>query len=138
MIFLGNDQSDAITKIQSSNNESSANISVLISESGYATLLFPFEKMESWRLLGWALDELSVDIDDRDQTEGSYFINVTPNKGFFSNLLATASITKTYQLILKEDTNSQTRVIFVDLGEENNEKTISYSAELFNQIASKF
>jgi len=41
-------------------------------------------------------------------------------------------------LILKEDTNSHTRVIFVDLSEENDEKTISYSAELFDQIASKF
>ena len=84
------------------------------------------------------LDELSVDIEDRDQIEGSYFINVTPNKGFFSKLLSTASITKTYQLILKEDANSQSRVIFVDLSEENDEKTISYSAELFDQIASKF
>ena len=83
-------------------------------------------------------DELSVDIDDRDQIEGSYFINVTPDKGFFSKLLASASITKTYQLILKEYTNSQTRVIFVDLSEENDEKTISYSTELFDQIASKF
>ena len=84
------------------------------------------------------LDELSVDIEDRDQIEGSYFINVTPNKGFFSKLLSTASITKTYQLILKEDVNSQSRVIFVDLSEENDEKKISYSAELFDQIASKF
>ena len=138
MVFLGNDKSDAITKIQSNNNESNVNISVVLSETGYATLLFPFDKQESWKLLGWALDELSIDIDDRDQIEGSYFINVTPNKGFFSKLLASTSITKTYQLILKEDTNSQTRVIFVDLSEENDEKTISYSVELFDQIASKF
>ena len=138
MVFLGNDKSDAITKIQSNNNESNVNISVVLSETGYATLLFPFDKQESWKLLGWALDELSIDIDDRDQIEGSYFINVTPNKGFFSKLLASTSITKTYQLILKEDTNSQTRVIFVDFSEENDEKTISYSAELFDQIASKF
>ncbi len=138
MVFLGDDSSEAITKIQSNNAQSDVNVSVVLSETGYATLLFPFDKQESWKLLGWALDELSVDIDDRDQIEGSYYINVTPNKGFFSKLLATASITKTYQLILKEDANSQTRVIFVDLGEENDEKTISYSAELFDQIASKF
>ena len=138
MVFLGNDKSDAISKIQSNNNENTVNISVVLSETGYATLLFPFDKHESWKLLGWALDELNIDIDDRDQIEGSYFINVTPNKSFFSKLLDTASITKTYQLVLKEDTNSQTRVIFVDLGEENDEKTISYSAEFFDQIASKF
>ena len=138
MVFLGNDRSDAITKIQTNATEYVLDIVVELSETGFATLTFPFDKDESWKLLGWALDELSIDIEDRDQIEGSYFINVTPNKGFFSKLLATASITKTYQLILKEGANSHTRVIFVDLSEENDEKTISYSAELFDQIASKF
>ena len=138
MVFLGNDRSDAISKIQSNTAENISNVIVELSETGYANLIFPFDKKESWKLIGWALDELSIDIEDRDQIEGSYFINVTPNKSFFSKLLASASITKTYQLILKEDINSQTRVIFVDLSEENDEKTISYSAELFDQIASKF
>ena len=138
MVFLGNDRSDAVSKIQSNTAENISNVIVELSETGYANLIFPFETKESWKLIGWALDELTIDIEDRDQIEGSYFINVTPNKGFFSKLLATASITKTYQLILKEDINSQTRVIFVDLSEENDEKTMSYSAELFDQIASKF
>ena len=138
MVFLGNDRSDAITKIQSISANNEVEVSVVELESGYASLFFPFDKNESWQLLGWALDELGVDIDDRDSVEGSFFINVTPNKGLFSKLLATASITKTYQLILKEDTNSQTKVIFVDLGEDDDQKTISYSKELFNQIASKF
>ena len=138
MIFLGNNRDDSITKIQSNVKEKKITVSVVLSDTGYASLVFPFDKNESWKLLGWALDELSVDIEDRDLLEGSYFINVTPNKGFFSKLLATTSITKTYQLILKEDTSSQTKVIFVDLSEENDEKIISYSAELFDQIASKF
>ena len=138
MVFLGNDRSDAVSKIQSNKRENSVDVVVELSETGYAALMFPFDKKESWKLLGWALDELSIDIEDRDQIEGSYFINVTPNKGFFSKLLSVASVTKTYQLILKEDINSQSRVIFVDLSEENDEKTMSYSAELFDQIASKF
>jgi len=138
MVFLGDDRFDAITKIKSNTNENIVDVSVVLSEKGFATLIFPFEKRESWKLLGWALDELSIDIEDRDQIEGSYLINVTPNKGFLSKILATASLTKTYQLILKEDSSSQTKVIFVDLSEENDEKTISYSAELFDQIASNF
>ena len=129
MVFLGNDRSDAVSKIQSNTNENSVDVVVELSETGYAALMFPFDKKESWKLLGWALDELSIDIEDRDQVEGSYFINVTPNKGFFSKLLSVASVTKTYQLILKEDINSHSRVIFVDLSEENDEKTMSYSAE---------
>ena len=138
MVFLGNDRGDSISKIQSNVQEQKTVVSVVLSDTGYASLVFPFDKNESWKLLGWALDESGVDIEDRDSLEGSYFINVTPNKSFFSKLLATASITKTYQLILKEDTSSQTNIIFVDLSEENDEKTISYSAELFDQIASKF
>ncbi|MDA9030935.1 outer membrane protein assembly factor BamC [Candidatus Pseudothioglobus singularis] len=138
MVFLGNDRGDAISKIQSNVEEQKTVVSVVLSDTGYASLVFPFDKNESWKLLGWALDESGVDIEDRDSLEGSYFINVTPNKSFFSKLLSTASITKTYQLILKEDTSSQTNIIFVDLSEENDEKTISYSAELFDQIASKF
>jgi len=138
MIFLGNDRDDSISKIQSNVEENKTTVSVFLSDTGYASLIFPFDKNESWKLLGWALDELSIDIEDRDQVEGSYFINVTPNKGFFAKLIATASITKTYQLILKEDANSQTKVFFVDLSEEDGEKIISYSAELFDQVASKF
>jgi len=138
MVFLGNDRSDAITKIQSNSNEKKVDISVLLSESGYATLIFPFDKNESWKLLGWALDELNVDIEDRDQLGGNYFINVTPNKGFFSKLLSAASSTKTYQLTLREDSSNQTTIIFVDLNEDNDKKIINYSKELFNQIASKF
>jgi len=138
MVFLGNDSSDAVTKIQTTNSENISDVIVELSETGYANLMFPFDKKEAWKLLGWALDELNIDIEDRDQIEGSYFINVTPNKGFFSKLLSVASVTKTYQLILKEDVNSQSRVIFVDLSEENDENTLSYSAELFDQIASKF
>ena len=138
MVFLGNDRGDAISKIQSNVEEQKTVVSVVLSDTGYASLVFPFDKNESWKLLGWALDESGVDIEDRDSLEGSYFINVTPNKSFFSKLLATASITKTYQLILKEDTSSRTNIIFVDLSEENDEKIISYSEELFDQIASKF
>ena len=138
MVYLGNDRADSISKIQSNEVEKNATVTVILSETGYASLVFPFDKKESWKLLGWALDESGIDIEDRDLLEGSYFINVTPNKGFFSKLLSTASITKTYQLILKEDTSSQTKVIFVDLSEEDDEETISYSAELFDQIASKF
>ena len=138
MLFFGNDRADAISKIQSNVEDKKVDVSVVLSETGFSSLVFPFEKNESWKLLGWALDELNVDVDDRDPIEGSFFINVAIDKGFFSKIIATSTNNKTYQLILKADSKSQTRVIFVDLNEENNEKTISYSADLFEQIASKF
>jgi outer membrane protein assembly factor BamC len=138
MVYLGNDSADAITKMQSSISAEKTIASVVTAESGFATLVFPYDKKQSWRFLGWALDELSIDIDDRDSVEGSYFIKVTPSKGLFSKLLSAAGSTKTYQLIVKEFDDSQTYVIFNDLSEENDSDTKNYSNELFNNIASKF
>jgi len=137
MVFLGDDRDKSISKIQSNLASSKTIASVFNSESGYATLVIPYGKKQSWKLLGWALDELSVDVDDRDSLEASYLIKAIPKKNFLSNLLSSSS-EKTYQLILKEVENSQTHVIFVDLAEENNQDIISFSFELFNNIAEKF
>ena len=138
MVFLGNDRDEAINKIQTSIVSQAPTASVIFSESGYATLVFPYDKKQSWSYLGWALDELGVDVEDRDSLEGSYLIKVNPSKGFFSKILSSANKQDSYQLIIKEIGDSQTRVIFVDLAEENNQDIISFSFELFNNIAEKF
>ena len=138
MVFLGNDRVEAISKIQSNTSLSNAAIEVVASESGYATLTFPYNKKQAWSYLGWALDELGIDVDDRDFIEGSFLIKANPNKGFFSKILGSMDKDTTYQLIIKEVGASQSTVIFVDLSEENDQDIIEYSVELFNQIASKF
>jgi len=138
MVFLGSDRFEAISKIKSNVDSEEANVSVIASESGYATLVFPFDKKQSWSYLGWALDELGVDIDDRDSFEGSYLIKVNPRTGFISKMLGSINKKKTYQLVIKEVSEFQTIVIFVNLSEEDDEDIISYSVKLFNTIASKF
>jgi len=137
MIFLGSDRSESIINIQSNLGSNETVASVFNSDSGYAILVLPYDKKQSWKLLGWALDELGIDIDDRDSVEGSYLIKVTPKNGFLSNLFSSVSV-QSYQLVLKEVDNSQTRIIFVDLSEENDQDVIEYSGELFNDIAEKF
>ena len=137
MVFLGNDRSESIANIQSNLVSSETVASVFNSDSGYATLVLPYDKKQSWKLLGWALDELSIDIEDRDSVEGSYFLKIAPKKSFLSKLLSSASV-QSYQLVLKEVGNTQTHVIFVDLSEENDQDIIFYSSELFNDIAEKF
>jgi len=137
MVFLGNDRSESIVNIQSNLVSSETVASVFNSDSGYATLVLPYNKKQSWKLLGWALDELSIDIEDRDSVEGSYFLKIAPKKSFLSKLLSSASV-QSYQLVLKEVDNTQTHVIFVDLSEENDQDIIFYSSELFNDIAEKF
>ncbi len=138
MVFLGNDRAEAIDKIQSNEASKEATALVETSENGYASLIYPYDKEQSWSYLGWALDELNIDIDDRDPIEGSYFINVKPYTGYFSRLLNTANSSKTYQLIVREVDELSTYVYFIDLSEEDEDDTLTYSFELFNQIASKF
>ena len=138
MVFLGSDRSEAINKIQASNEKTESPVSVIKSESGYATLVFQYNKNQAWGYLGWALDELDVDVEDRDVIDGSYYINVVSNKGFFSKLLSTVSLTQTYQLVVKQLDESYSQVIFVDLSEENEQDTIDYSFDFFNELATKF
>jgi len=138
MVFLGSDRDEAINNIQSDKASNQKTVSVITSESGYATLVFPYNKKQSWSYLGWALDELDIGVDDRDSLEGSYLIEVEPSKGYFSKILGSIDKPKFYQLIIKEVGELQTHVIFVDLTEENDQDIINYSAELFNKIAAKF
>ncbi len=138
MVFLGSDRSEAINKIQASNEKTESPVSVIKSESGYATLVFQYNKNQAWGYLGWALDELDVDVEDRDVIDGSYYINVVADKGFFSKLLSTVSLTQSYQLVVKQLDESYSQVIFVDLSEENEQDTIDYSFDFFNELATKF
>ena len=138
MVFFGNDRSEAIIKIKASNEKIESPVSVIKSESGYATLMFQYNKKQTWNYLGWALDELDVDVEDRDVIDGSYFIKLTKDKGFFSKLLSSVSSGQTYQLIVKQLDETYSQVIFVDLSEENKQDTIDYSFDFFNELAAKF
>jgi outer membrane protein assembly factor BamC len=138
MVFLGSDRSESINKILASNQKIESPVSVIKSESGYATLVFPYNKKQAWSYLGWGLDELNIEVEDRDVIEGSYFINVYASKGFFASLINTKSNTNTYQLVVKQLDESHSQVIFVDLSEENEQDTIDYSFDFFNELATKF
>ncbi len=138
MVFFGSDRSEAINKIQASNEKIESHVSVIKSESGYATIVFPYNTKQTWSYLGWALDELNVDIEDLDPIEGSYFINITKDQGFFSKLLSTVTSGQIYQLIVKQLDATSSQVIFVDLSEENEQDTIDYSFDFFDELAAKF
>jgi len=138
MVFLGSKESDAINQIEANRETIDIPIQVGEAENGYATLIFPFNRNETWRYLGWALDELSVDVEGRDEVDGSFFIKVTPNKGFFSKLINTVGSANNYQLYIKQIDNSLSEVFFVDLSQENKQATIDYSYEFFNEISIKF
>jgi outer membrane protein assembly factor BamC len=137
MVFLGSEKAAATKKIQDINEVSNPSIEIITSGIGYATMAFPYDRDESWRYLGWALDELGIDIEDRDIDDASFFIKVSP-KGFFSKLIGAAGSIKTYQLFVKQIDKSKTYIYFVDLSGENDQASMKYSFELFNNILSKF
>jgi outer membrane protein assembly factor BamC len=138
MVFLGSDRSEAIEKITNSLEVDKPQVMVNKAENGYAELIFPFDQRQTWDYLGWALDELDVDIEDLDVTEGSYYVNIVTNKGLFARLMPSSIQRKTYQLFVKELDKANSIVVFNDLSEENEQDTIDFSFDLFNEIAAKF
>ena len=138
MVFLGSDRSESINKILASNQKIESPVSVIKSENGYATLVFPYNKKQAWSYLGWGLDELNVDVEDRDVIEGSYLSMSMLVRDSFASLINTKSNTNTYQLVVKQIDESHSQVIFVDLSEENEQDTIDYSFDFFNELATKF
>ena len=138
MIFLGNDMVNAIEKIQATKQVSQAIVSVEESPSRFATLVFPYNKKQTWGYLGWALDELGVDVEDRDTISGSYYINVPLDKGLFARLLSTSADTVTYKLLVTQTDEIYSHVIISELSGQDEQKTIDFSFEFFEKIASKF
>jgi outer membrane protein assembly factor BamC len=138
MVFLGSDRSEAIEKITNSLEVDKPQVMVNKAENGYAEILFPFDQRQTWNYLGWALDELDVDIEDLDVTEGSYYVNIVTKKGLFARLLPSSVQSKTYQLFVKELDKANSIVVFNDLSEENEQDTIDFSFDFFNEIAAKF
>ena len=114
MVFLGSDEISASSKIQASDDEKKPLLEIVNSDDGYASLIFPYSRDESWRYLGWALDELGVDIEDRDIIDGSYFIKVTPEKGFLSKIISAVGSIESYQLYIKPINNELSQVYLLD------------------------
>ena len=138
MVFLGSERSSAIDSIESTENKDQSLISVIESSNGFANLSLPFDKKQSWNYIGWALDELDIDVEDRDLIDGSFYINISQNNGFLSRLFSTSSDSKTYKLLISQNDELYSQVIFVDLSEEVNQRDIEFSFALFENIAAKF
>ena len=140
MVFLGSDQSDAINKIQETAKVEKLPVSVYKTKRGYATLVFPYDPPKAWAHLGWAMDELDVDIEDSDPFEQSYYVNLvrTNDRGFFSKLVGKSAGTISVQLVVKQLEEGHSQVVFNDLSEENEQKTIDFSFIFFKELAGQF
>jgi len=140
MVFLGSDRSRAIEKINNTDNSEKAPVTVTKTNEGYASLVFQNNTDEAWDYLGWALDELSVDIVDSDPLERSYYVNLVRESasGFLWKLVGKGDDTISIQLVVRELEEGRSQVFFNDLGEENEQKTIDFSFTFFEEVANQF
>ena len=107
---------------------------------GYAKLVFPTNQYDTWDNMGWALDQLDIDVKDKDVKEGSFYIDVarTQDIGWFSRIFGDSAIKKSFQILVKQTSSNTTEVYFNDISEENEQKTIDFSHEFLGNIAKQF
>ncbi len=140
MIFLGSDHALAREKIMAARGRQKLTVKVAKSISGYAKLMFLLTQYETWNNVGWALDQLGIDVEDKDVKEGSFYINIVKeeDKGIFSRLFGDDAIKKSFQIVVRQVGSNITEVYFNDLSEENKQATIDFSYQFLGDIAKQF
>lgn len=140
MTFLGSDHAIAREKIIAAKEEKNLAVSIADGVGGYAKLVFSLNQYDTWDNVSWALDQLEVDVEDKDVKEGSFYINVarTEDLGIFSRMFGDDAVKKSFQIIVKQTGTDKTEVYFNDLSEENEQATIDFSHEFLGNIAKQF
>ncbi len=140
MTFLGSDHAVAREKILKAKEEQKLSVKVAKSVGGYAKLVFSLGQYDTWDNMGWALDQLDIDVEDKDIKESSFYINVARNedKGIWSRMFGDDAIKKSFQISVKQIDSNVTEVYFNDLSEENEQATIDFSYEFLGDIAKQF
>lgn len=140
MTFLGSDHVVAKEKILAAKEDQQLTVKVDKGIGGYAKLVFSLSRYDTWDNIGWALDQLNVEIEDKDVKEGSFYINIvrTEHKDFWSKIFGDNSIKKSFQIMVKQIDSDTTEVYFNDLSEENEQETIDFSYEFLGSVAKQF
>lgn len=140
MTFLGSDHAVTREKILQAKEEQQLTVTVAKGVGGYAKLIFSLGRYDTWDNVGWALDQLNVDVEDKDIKESSFYINIarTKDKGIWSRLFGDDAIKKSFQISVKQIDSNLTEVYFNDLFEENEQATIDFSYEFLGNIAKQF
>ena len=140
MTFLGSDHAEAREKIIQAKEEQKLTVSLLKGVNGYAKLEFSLNQYDTWDNVGWALDQLNIDIEDKDVKEGSFYINVarTEDQGIWSKIFGDDAIKKSFQILVRQVADNKTEVYFNDISEENEQATIDFSHEFLGDIAKQF
>ena len=140
MTFLGSDHAVAREKIIQAKEAQTLTVSLSKGVNGYAKLTFSLNQYDTWDNMGWALDQLNIDVDDKDVKEGSFYINVsrTEDQGLWSRMFGDDAIKKSFQILVRQTSDNETEVYFNDISEENEQATIDFSHEFLGNIAEQF
>ncbi|RUM83144.1 MAG: hypothetical protein DSZ18_03615 [Candidatus Thioglobus sp.] len=140
MTFLGSDHAVAREKIIQAKEDQTLMVSLSKGVNGYAKLTFSLNQYDTWDNMGWALDQLNIDVDDKDVKEGSFYINVarTEDQGLWSRMFGDDAIKKSFQILVRQTSDNETEVYFNDISEENEQATIDFSHEFLGNIAKQF
>ena len=140
MTFLGSDHAVAREKILAAKEEQKTTVALAQGVGGYAKLVFSLNQYDTWDNVGWALDQLNVDVEDKDVKEGSFYIQVarTEDQGLWSRMFGDDAIRKSFQVLVKQVDSNTTEVYFNDISEENEQATIDFSHEFLGDIAKQF
>ncbi|MCS5586838.1 MAG: outer membrane protein assembly factor BamC, partial [Gammaproteobacteria bacterium] len=140
MVYLGGNHAQAREKIITVKEQEKIAVNLTKGVGGYAKLVFPMNRYDAWDNVGWALDQLDVNVEDKDVKEGSFYIYVarTQDKGWFSRIFGESAIKKSFQILVRQTSSNATEVYFNDISEENEQETIDFSHEFLGNIAKQF
>ncbi|CAC9637259.1 outer membrane protein assembly factor BamC [thiotrophic endosymbiont of Bathymodiolus puteoserpentis (Logatchev)] len=140
MVYLGSDHTIAREQIIDVKGNQITKVEIVKGIGGYAKLKFALGKHETWENVGWALDELNIDVEDKDIKEGSFYVNVAKekDKGILSSIFGDNAIKESYQIIVRQISSNAAEVTFNDLSEQNKQETIDFGYELLSNIAKQF
>jgi|ETNmetMinimDraft_8_1059916.scaffolds.fasta_scaffold16749_2 outer membrane protein assembly factor BamC len=140
MIFLGSDEAKAKEKFLAEKEQQGVQVELAESNNGYAKLVFPMNEQDTWKSVGWALDELNIDIEDKDIKERSFYVELgdTEEGSFLSNLFVDKIFNRSFQILVRQSGDNLTEVYFNDLSEKNEKEIIDFSHEFLGNIAQLF
>ena len=140
MVYMTGDEVNSRQKILQASEQKNIETKVLDNFNGYAKLQFNSNLYETWDSINWALDQLNIEIEDKDIKERSFYIKSvgTSNIGIISSILGVDALVKTYQIILKSLDENTTEVFFNDISGENEQETKDYSYDFFRNLQKVF
>ena len=139
MLFLSGDEVKARQKIVEAKEQKKTVVSYSENYNGFAKLLFNSDMLTTWDNMSWALDQMNIDIEDKDIKEKSFYLNLfAREESLLTRLLGNDALIRTYQILLKEVDKNNTEVIFNDVSGENEIETKNYSHKFFKKIQQLF